>query len=128
MSENITTKKFDIFIAYHGNENSGSLTYAEEIYHLLKEKRVDGRKLEVFLQTEVNGTGQFSVTPQIAQNSSLFLLVASNIIPREENGTILQKDSQGLEKRLYQEVNAFAESIFYRKNPSTSTRVVACSG
>lgn len=126
--ENITTKKFDIFIAYHGAIDEGSAAYAKEIYSILKDKRVNGRKLEVFLQTEVNYAGQFSITPQIAQNSTLFLLVASNIIPREENGTLLQKDNEGLEKRLYQEVNAFAESIYYRKNPTTSTRVIACGG
>lgn len=70
--ENITTKKFDIFIAYHGATDEGSAAYAKEIYSILKDKRVNGRKLEVFLQTEVNYAGQFSVTPQIAQNSTLF--------------------------------------------------------
>lgn len=124
--DEITKKHFDIFIAYHGNEEIGSLKQATNIYNLLKEKKINGRQLEVFLQTKSNSAGQFSLTPIMAQNSSLFVLVASDNIPLEPNGTLLQKDKNGMQKRLYQEVLAFAESKAYLQNPSTTPRVIVC--
>lgn len=125
---NIATRHFDIFIAYHGDEETGSLSYAKKIYNLLKTKKIAGKPLEIFLQTETNFAGQFSLTPMIAQNSTLFILVARGNIPTEANGTLLQNNEEGIEKRLFQEVKTYADSIPYLKNPSSATRVIACDG
>ena len=123
--ENVIQKKFDIFIAFHGDGITGSQNEAIEVYNFLSKQTFDGRKLNIYLHPITNPGGRFGDTPNIVQNSSMFILVANDNIPREPNGTVLKLDSDGLEKRLFQELKAFSESNAYRSNPTTA-RVICC--
>lgn len=111
--KDILNKKIDLFIAYHGDKNSGSLKYAEKIYEEIKNSNLN---IEVYLHSITNPNGQFSTTPIIVQHSKLFLLVVTELIPRSEDNLILTQDDKGFKKRLFEEIEAFSESDSYRKS------------
>ena len=126
--ENILQKKFDIFIAFHGDEITGSLKEAKIIYDYLSKQTINNRKLEVYLHPVTNPAGRFADTPMIIQNSTLLLLVANGNVPRETNGTVAKYDYENKEKRLFQELKSFSESDSYRTNFSSAARVICGEG
>lgn len=87
---------YEIFIAFHGGENIGSLRKAEEIYDFLIQK---GYK--AFIQTKTNSNGAYKDTHRIAQNSKLFLFVVNSSLKR--NGYLMDtKNVNGERLRIWQ--------------------------
>ena len=61
--------KYDLFIAYHGDDKTGTAKKAEQIY---KKLSTSGRK--VFFHRVTNRTGAYRDNPIVANNSKLFYL------------------------------------------------------
>ena len=94
-------KNFDVFIAFHGDEETGSVQIAREIYYFLMENGI-----ESYFHPVTNPNGKFSETPRYVMRSKLFLLVANSNIPTNSAGQIPPKDSNGNIKYLYEEIEA----------------------
>ena len=117
--------KYDIFIAYHGDEETGSLVEANTLYNFLNSfHKASGDPLTVFF-CPVTGRGlSFGETPLYVQKSKIFLLVANEKIPTQDDGIIDKYDEDDERKRLYEEINAFQESDNYRKSFLDTARVI----
>lgn len=93
--------KFDVFIAFHGDEETGSVRIAREIYDFLMDN-----KIKAYFHPATNPNGKFSQTPIYVMRSMLFLLVANSNIPTDGEGHIQSEDSEGNKKYLYEEIEA----------------------
>ena len=123
-------KEWDVFIAYHGDEVTGTQRRAEVLYDYLQGYRLNnGHTLRVYQHTKCNPDGKFGVTPEIVMKSKVFLLMANKNIPVEPTGELLRKDGAGQLKRLYEEVSIFAQSPQYRSKPDEAVcYVIMCDG
>lgn len=117
-----TNKQFDLFIAYHGDNNTGSAETARKIYDYFSDKDI-----EVFFHQVTNRSGAYKDNPTVASNSKLFLFVVNQNVPIDSNGKLANKDNTGNIKRIWQEVSAFQEGDSYRKNESMVSRLFLCS-
>ncbi|MDR0910255.1 MAG: SUMF1/EgtB/PvdO family nonheme iron enzyme [Spirochaetaceae bacterium] len=122
-----TNQDCDIFIAFHGDDKTGSMGKAIEICRLIRETPKT-KHLNVFCFPVDNAYGKFGKTPEIVDKSKNFLLVANNNIPREKDGQVKKNDQNNKLKRLYEEIHAFAESSAYRENDDTTAKVFAYDG
>lgn len=118
--------QFDIFIAYHGDEATGSQKQAQKLYYELHNKSLpNGRKIRAYFHPITNPYGKFSETPRIVQRTPLFVLVVNENVPRNSVGQLLEADETGTEKYLYGEVDAFRTN--YRKSKRGQVaKVVIC--
>lgn len=116
-------KKYDLFIAYHGDLTSSSYLTAERIYMRLVELGYSN----IYLHPKTNKHGAFSDTPRIVQHSKLFLFVVDKDVPRV-NGFLQQKKKNGKIRRIWQEVCAFRECDSYMKNPDIAAKLFLCDG
>ncbi len=109
---------FDVFIAYHGNKESGSQIAAEELHSKLSNIVLkNGKHLRVYCHPITNPDGRFGETPNIVQNSRVFILVADERIPVDrDTGKIKQKNDDGTKRYLAEEIAAFRGSEGYRKS------------
>jgi len=111
---------FDIFIAFHGGRDTGTLKKAEEIYDFLIQ---NGYKS--FIQTKTNLNGAYKDTHRIAQNSKLFLFVVNSSIKRNDY-LMDTKNEKGETLRIWQEINAFRESRSNSLYSDISSRLYLC--
>ena len=116
----------DIFIAYHGDLNTGSEKEAKQIFDLLsKMSKSNGFPLDIYFHP-ITGKGlPFGKTPLISSESSVFLLVANENVGRNSNGQI-EEFKNGERRRLFEEVYAFSESKKYRTSSFACARVITC--
>lgn len=114
-------ESYEIFIAFHGGKDIGSLRKAEEIYDFLIQK---GYK--AFIQTKTNSNGAYKDTHRIAQNSKLFLFVVNSSLRR--NGYLMDtKNDNGERLRIWQEIEAFRESESNSLYSDISSRLYLCN-
>jgi len=105
--------EYDLFIAYHGSNNpKGSLAKAEEIYSYLTERGV-----KVFLFSH-NANKDIFATPQMAQVSHKFLLVANGTISTDKLGYLSSK-------YILQEIRSY-EALYYRGDVLEGDKRVYC--
>lgn len=114
-------KRFDLFIAYHGDNKTGSAETAHEIYNYFSDKGID-----VFFHQVTNRSGAYKDNPTVASNSKLFLFVVNKNVPVDSNGKLANRDSSGHIKRIWQEVSAFQEGESCRRNESMVSRLFLC--
>ena len=108
-------EKFDIFIAYYGNENTGSERYAHDLYEYIK--RCDlypGRKIKAYFHPQTHPYGKFEETPTIVATTPMFILVVDKNIQNAFDGQISRYRKDGSFSYLYDEVSAFHSSIMYK--------------
>ncbi|MBQ7995672.1 MAG: tetratricopeptide repeat protein [Bacilli bacterium] len=123
--KDILSAHYDLFIAYHGDDKTGTEGVAAEIYHALENHRINGKKINIFLNTITNKGGIYGQTPIVCKSlTSLFLLVANENIPVDSNGLLSQYGKNRLQREVYQEVDAFYNGP-WQKDPKTS-RIINC--
>lgn len=107
-------KQFDVFLAYWGDTNRGSQNAAKNLYDSLNGLAIGiERYLKVYFHPETNHFGRFDETPMIVARTPLFLLVATNDIPRDhKTGQLLSRREDGTLKNLYEEVRSFNSTMF----------------
>lgn len=107
--------KFDIFIAYYGNENTGSERYARLLYECLKEHEIyPGRKIRPYFHPLTRPYGKFEETPVIVSATPMFVLVVDKNILNVFDGQISRYRKDGAFSYLYDEVSAFHTSTMYK--------------
>jgi len=107
--------EWDVFIAYYGDEQEGTQRQAEALHDALNgAPLVNGHKLHVYQHTRSNPGGRFGATPDNVKRSRIFLMLVDKKVPREPSGSLLEKDKNGLMKRLYEEAVSFRDSYYYR--------------
>ena len=106
----ISDSQWDVFIAYYGGSTKGTQTQAELLYDFLNnQKLMNGHALKVYQHTRINREGSYGITPTVAKNSSIFILLVDSDIPTDNNSAIAEFDANG-RKPLYDEVAAFTRS------------------
>lgn len=112
--EEVLRKEFDVFIAYHGtNDPLGSKAKAEEIYRYLSQFA------ECFFLPVTYPQGDYSDTPTIAKHAKLFLLVANDNIPLNDQQELKATNSDWLR----QEVDSY-----YSAHAAQKAKVYASGG
>ena len=112
MTEN---DRFDIFIAYYGNENTGSERYARELYEYLKEHEIyPGRKIRPYFHPITRPYGKFEETPVVVAATPMFVLVVDKRILNVFDGQITRYRRDGAFSYLYDEVSSFHNSTMYK--------------
>lgn len=111
---------FDVFIAFHGGAETGTLKKAEDIYRFLV-----NNGCKAFIQTITNINGSYKDTHRVAQNSKLFLFVVNSSLKRN-NYLIETKDDNGQTSRIWQEIDAFRESASNLLYSDISPRLYLC--
>ena len=107
--------RFDIFIAYYGNSETGSEKSAKRIYDLIHNKEIfPGKKIQAYFHPETNGFGRFEKTPKYVKRTPMFLLVADKGIPRDAYGEIPEYRSDHSASNLYEEIDAFHASPMFK--------------
>lgn len=107
--------KYDIFIAYHGDETNGTQKIACEIYKKIEgHKTSTGKTIRAFCKPMSLPYADFAETPRIVARTPLLLLVVNKNIPVNEYGQIAERTCNGNLKYLYQEIKAFRESDYYK--------------
>lgn len=115
-------EKFDLFIAYHGDEKSGSVETARKIYNKLI---CHGKN--IYFHPVTNSIGAYKDTHRFVQNSTLFLFVVNKNICRNDRGLMETKNDKYLDRRIWQEVDSFRESMSNKKYGSIVSRLYLCS-
>lgn len=111
----IENEKFDIFIAYYGNKDTGSEKCAHDIYDFLKNKEIfHGRNVRAYFHPETNPYGRFEDTPLIVARTPLFLMVVDKKIKRTVDGQLARQRDDGSLSNIYEEVRTFHDSPMYR--------------
>ena len=111
--------KHHIFLAYHGDDKTGSQKEAESIYRLLKS--LYGDSLDIYFHPICAPNASYHDTPKEVKRSSFFLLVAKENIPVDETGEITKINRNGELSDLYQEVDVFYESVFKKRAQDNRT-------
>lgn len=110
-------KKYDIFIAYHGNAETGSQQEAEALYKVIHNYNLNsGRKINAYFHPVTNPNGYFEETPRIVARTPLLLLVVNKRIPKNEMGQLAEFAQDGTRKNLYDEVKAFRTNPYFKKS------------
>ena len=106
--------RFDIFIAYYGNSETGSERSAKYIYDLIHNREIfPGKRIQAYFHPETNRNGSFESTPEFVDRTPLFLLVADKNIPRDDNNKLIRHRKNGTRSNLYQEVRTFYSSLMH---------------
>ena len=125
----LNNEKFDIFIAYHGNCESGSERAAREIYKRIEGAEVyEGKKLKAYFHPMTNNYGTYLSTPEFVQRTPMFLLVANGKIRRNDNGQICATTEEDTMGYLYEEVRAFHSSMYRLSGGANAVRVFTADG
>ena len=112
----IENEKFDVFIAYHGNQSVGSEYKARELYEYLKTKELyPGRKIKPYFHPATNPYGRFEDTPLIVARTPLFVLVVNKNIKRTIDGQLIRHREDGSLSNIFEEVRTFHDSPMYKR-------------
>lgn len=121
--------KYDIFIAYHGNEASGSERKAKEIYSYIQGREIyNGKRINAYFHPETDPYGRFLNTPEIIYNTPMFLLVANPKIRRDGNGQVCKTTEDGDMGYLHEEIEAFQNRMYRKAGGKTAVHVFASDG
>ena len=114
-----TDEVYDVFIAYHGDDKTGSEGVARQVYNEINGKVLyKDRVIKAFFKPESLPYGNFSDTPRIVARTPLFLLVVNKNIPINKSGQIAERDKNGQTKYLFNEIKAFRDSVFNKNAPN----------
>lgn len=106
--------RFDIFIAYYGNSETGSEKSAKRIYNLIHNKEIfPGKRIQAYFHPETNGFGSFEETPEFVDRTPLFLLVVDKNIPRDDHNKLIRHRKNGTRSNLYEEIRTFRSSLMH---------------
>lgn len=95
----MANRKYSVFIAYHGTyAETGSRKYAEQIFECLEKEGIS-----CFCFTKNNSNRNYKANVKEVLESDLFLLICTNDIKREKNGSI--KIREHLD--LFMEIDTF---------------------
>lgn len=123
MVSSLLEKKFDVFIAYHGDSLTGSEAKARDIYDFLTNQKVNGRFLDVFFQPVTNmDSAKYGDTKIIVNNCKMLILVVNSNIPRNRlssggNGSLLSVQDDGSERELFGEISSFYNGFVGSNHP-----------
>ncbi len=122
-------EKYDIFIAYHGNAETGSERKAREIYKYIQGKEIyRGKQINAYFHPETNPYGRFLNTPEIIYNTPMFLLVANPKIRRDVNGLVCQTTEDGDMGYLHEEIEAFQNRMYRKEGGKNAVHVFVSDG
>ncbi len=120
--------RYDVFIAYHGDDKTGTQGIASEIYKFINNAKVQEHIVKAYMNKESAPYGNFSDTPRIVASTPLFLLVVNKNIALDANGQIAEETDDGQRKFLYEEIKAFRTSLSYRSLPNGAAAKLLCCG
>ena len=124
------SEKFDVFIAYYGNRETGSEEYAQTIYDYINDAPIGPNKyIRAYFHPAVNPYGNFEETPMIVARTPMLLLVADRNIPTNSDGQLLKHREDGTLRNLFEEVRAFHDSDMYKRfGGDTAAKVFTADG
>ena len=105
--------KFDLFIAYYGNDQTGSERQARELYHQIHGAQiVPAKYIRAYFHPVTNPYGSFEETPMIVARTPMFVLVVDKNIPTNEDGQLIRHRADGSLGNLFEEVQTFHDSVY----------------
>lgn len=111
----IENEKFDVFIAYYGNRDTGSESSAHALYEYINNKEIySGRYIRAYFHPITNPYGRFEDTPLIVARTPMFLLVVDKNIKRTVDGQLARQRNDGSLSNIYEEVRTFHDSPMYK--------------
>lgn len=118
MTEN---DKYDLFIAYYGNNTTGSENSAAFLYDKLVNINIgENWLLKPYFHPRTNPYGNFEETPCIVARTPLFLMVVDKGIPRNDVGQLERQRDDGTLRNLFEEVRSFHDSQMYKSQGGDS--------